>query len=113
MELHDCVCLYVIESGFYEISQFHCIHLNHALIATLVKQWKCKKHTFHLHIDEMTPTLQDVAILTGLLIDETHVTSCESSIDRDILCDRPLGWVSLANAYRGDFIKLTWLDAIF
>jgi hypothetical protein len=41
------------------------------------------------------------------------VTGCGGSIDRDILCDRLLGWVPSANAYRGDCIKLTWFDINF
>jgi hypothetical protein len=61
----------------------------------------------------MTPTLKDMAMLTDFLIDRTSVTNHEGSIDKDTLCDHLLGRVPLTNTYRGNCIKLTWLDANF
>jgi hypothetical protein len=37
MELHERVCLYVIEADFYDISQLRHINLDHSLIAALVE----------------------------------------------------------------------------
>ena len=48
----------------------------------------------------MTPKLQDVALLTSLLIDETPVTGRGGSINRDTLCHRLLGQVPSFNAYK-------------
>jgi hypothetical protein len=61
----------------------------------------------------MAQTLQDMEMIYDLSIDETHVTSCGGSINRDMLCDCLLGRVPPSNAHRGDCIKLTWLDANF
>ena len=61
----------------------------------------------------MTSTLKDMAMLTDFSIDRTSVTSREGSIDTDTLCDHLLEQVPLANTYRGNYIKLIWLDANF
>lgn len=44
-------------------------------------------HTFHLRVGEVTPTLEDVAMLIGLLIDKTSMTNSRVLIDIDLLCD--------------------------
>ena len=46
-------------------------------------------------------------MLTGLSIDKTPVIGYGGSIDKDMLCDRLLGWVPSASAYSSDCIKLT------
>ena len=38
-----------------------------SLLAALVDRWRPETDTFHLPVGEMTPTLQDVAKLLGLL----------------------------------------------
>jgi hypothetical protein len=38
MELHELIHLFVIDAGFYDISQLHDIYLDHALIAILVER---------------------------------------------------------------------------
>jgi len=37
-----------------------------SLLAALLDRWRPEMHTFHLPVGEMTPTLQDVAMLLGL-----------------------------------------------
>ena len=37
-----------------------------SLLAALLDRWHLETHTFHLSVGEMTPTLQDVAMLLGL-----------------------------------------------
>jgi hypothetical protein len=61
----------------------------------------------------MTPILYDMVMLTGLPIDETLMASRGGSIDKDTLYDCLLERVPPVNAYRGDYIKLIWLDANF
>ena len=39
-----------------------------SLLAALVDRWRPETHTFHLPCGEMSPTLQDVAMLLGLPI---------------------------------------------
>ena len=37
-----------------------------SLLAALLDRWRPETHTFHLPVGEMTPTLQDMAMLLGL-----------------------------------------------
>ena len=113
MELHERVLPYVIQASFDEISQLRHIHFDHTLIIVLVEQYRREMHTFHPHVGEMTPPLQDVAMLIGLPINKTPVTGRGGLIDRDTSCDCLLGWVPPTDAYRNDCIKLTWLDITF
>ena len=46
---HDRVHLYVIETGFYEISQLRRIHLNHALITALISD-EDMRHTLSIYM---------------------------------------------------------------
>jgi hypothetical protein len=43
-------------------------HMDEALLIGLVDRWRPETHTFHLPFGEMTVTLKDVAMLTGLSI---------------------------------------------
>ncbi|GFS44351.1 hypothetical protein Acr_00g0089810 [Actinidia rufa] len=70
-------------------------------------------HMFHLCVGDMTPTLQDVAMLTGLPIDGLQVTGLSRPFDVNELCLRLLGMVPPRTAYRGDNLKLTWLESEF
>ena len=38
-----------------------------SLLSAVLDRWRPETHTFHLPIGEMTPTLQDVSLLLGLL----------------------------------------------
>jgi hypothetical protein len=42
--------------------------IDEALLTGLVDRWRPETHTFHLPFGEMTVTLKDVAMLTGLPI---------------------------------------------
>ena len=42
--------------------------LDRSLLTALVDRWRPETHTFHLPCGEMSPTLQDVAMLLGLPI---------------------------------------------
>src|SRR5438105_3872046 len=41
---------------------------DHCLLSALVDRWRPETHTFHMSFGEMTVTLEDVAMLTGLPI---------------------------------------------
>ena len=43
--------------------------MDHNLLMTLIEKWRQETHMFHLHVREMKPTLQDVAVLFSLPID--------------------------------------------
>jgi hypothetical protein len=42
--------------------------MDEALLTGLVDRWRSETHTFHLSFGEMTVTLKDIAMLTGLPI---------------------------------------------
>jgi len=44
------------------------VQLDRSLLTALVDRWRPETNTFHLPCGEMTPTLQDVAMLLGLPI---------------------------------------------
>jgi hypothetical protein len=53
-------------------------HMNEALLTGFIDRWRPETHTFHLPFGEITVTLKDVAMLTGLPIRS-----------RPVVCHRP------------------------
>jgi hypothetical protein len=47
---------------------------NATVITTMVNRWRSETHSFHLPCGEMTVTLEDVAMILGLLIRGRLVT---------------------------------------
>jgi hypothetical protein len=56
-------------------------HMDEALLTGLVDRWRPETHTFHLSFGEMTVTLKNVAMLTGLSIR-----------GRPVVCHRRAQW---------------------
>jgi hypothetical protein len=48
---------------------------NAMAVTAMVDRWRPQTHSFHLSCGEMTVTLEDVAMILGLLIRGCHVTS--------------------------------------
>ena len=48
--------------------------VNHFLITSLLERWRTETHTFHFPYGETIVTLEDVAVILGLLIDRDMVT---------------------------------------
>jgi hypothetical protein len=69
MPLSDSVIRYIMNVGFYYIKCLQNIKMDHDLLTTLIERWRQETHMFHLHVGEMTPTLEDVVVLFGLPID--------------------------------------------
>ncbi|KAL8478361.1 hypothetical protein ACS0TY_030320 [Phlomoides rotata] len=63
--------------GFYGPARCGYIKLYHHLITALVERWRLEMHTFHFPVGEVTVTLQDIAIIWGLPIEEEHVVCRE------------------------------------
>ena len=58
-----------------------------SLLTALLDRWRPETHTFHLPVSEMTPTLQDVAMLLGLLCAGRAVGAEDVGLSwRDDLC---------------------------
>ncbi|KAK1258651.1 hypothetical protein QJS04_geneDACA017817 [Acorus gramineus] len=66
---------YVRASGLYYLTEMGYTRSDHRLLQALTERWRPETNTFHLRHGEMTITLQDVAILTGLPIDGKPVLS--------------------------------------
>ena len=78
------------------------------LITCLIERWQPETHTFHVPIEEMTITLQDVVIILSLRIDGPAVTrTCV--LDVAELCGELLGVTPLADALKGSVISIRWL----
>ncbi|XP_057461072.1 protein MAIN-LIKE 2-like [Actinidia eriantha] len=107
----DMVMLYLQENIWS--GQIRGINVDHSLISALLERWGWVTHTFHLRVGKMTPTLQDITMLTGLPIDGALVIGPGGAVDLDDLCLRLLGRVPLRISYRGDNLKLTWLASSF
>ena len=63
---------YVREAGllpFIELVRRSTPPNNAAALTALIDHWRPETHTFHLRTGEMTVTLQDIAMITGLPID--------------------------------------------
>ena len=99
---------YVICAGFYGIYWLGHIMIDWPLITCLVEGWRPETHTFHVPIGEMTITLQDVAIILGLRIDDpAAMGTCV--LDVAELCAELLGVTLHAHALRGSAISIWWL----
>ncbi|KAK1273866.1 hypothetical protein QJS04_geneDACA021903 [Acorus gramineus] len=82
---------YVRASGFYYLTQIGYTRSDHRLLQALVERWRLEFNTFHLRHGEMTVTLQDVAVLTGLPIDGKPVTGITDCDDWGHVCEDLLG----------------------
>ena len=99
---------YVIRVGFYGIYCLGHIMIDWPLITCLVERWRPETPTFHVPVEEMTITLQDVAIILGLRIDGPAVTRT-SVLDVAELCGELLGVTPPTDALRGSVISIRWL----
>ena len=102
------ICPYVIRAGFYGIYRLGHIMIDWPLITALVERWLPKTHTFHVPVGEMSITLQDVAIILGLRIDEPIVIgTCVLDVAK--LCGELLGVTPPTDALRGSSVSIRWL----
>jgi hypothetical protein len=63
------LALFLRHCGFLELSQVvnsRLPDLDLALLTIAVDRWRLETHNFHLPCDEMTITLQDIALIFGL-----------------------------------------------
>jgi hypothetical protein len=76
---------FICRAGFLPLAQLITCGLplmDAAALTALVDRWCPKTHTIHLPSDEITVTLQDVAMILGLPIDGTPICGMVS----------PTGW---------------------
>ena len=98
----------VIRARFYGIFRLGHIMIDWPLIIFLVERWQPETHTFHLPIEEMMITLQDVAIILGLRTDGPAITgTCVFDVAE--LCGELLNVTLPTYALRGSSISIRWL----
>ncbi|KAG5550245.1 hypothetical protein RHGRI_015266 [Rhododendron griersonianum] len=71
----------IYQASFGGILEMSFITLDRVFITALIERWRPETHTFHLRSGESTVTLQDVEIITGLLVDGRLVTG-DSRFDK-------------------------------
>ncbi|XP_072071620.1 serine/threonine-protein phosphatase 7 long form homolog [Arachis hypogaea] len=98
-------------TGFYHVSQIGIVQCQKALVNALIERWHPDTHTFHLSIGECSVTLEDVALILGLLTDGLPVTGMTmSSFEAiEVECLLQFGVAPRKEHCRSSCIKLTWL----
>ncbi|RYR47381.1 hypothetical protein Ahy_A07g033311 [Arachis hypogaea] len=99
------------DSEFYHISQIlGKLTLHNALINALIERWRPETHTFHLPHGECTITLENVAMIFGLLTDGLPVSgftnSSSSSLKNEFMIQ--FATVPTAADHKGSGVKLAW-----
>nr|XP_025703869.1 serine/threonine-protein phosphatase 7 long form homolog [Arachis hypogaea] len=102
------------ETGFYHVFHIGIVQYQSALVNVLIERWRSKTHTFHLPVGECAVTLEDVAIILGLLTNGLPITGPTlSSYDAlEAECLDQFGVAPRKTECRGSFIKLTWFRAL-
>ncbi|XP_039123336.1 protein MAIN-LIKE 1-like [Dioscorea cayenensis subsp. rotundata] len=100
------------EAGFYHAAQILNFRIDAALVSALVERWQTETHTFHLTCGETTITLEVVALLLGLPINDHEVIGQTSGLG-SVVCAELLGVVPPAEQRKGQSITLTWLEETF
>ncbi|KAL7200046.1 hypothetical protein ACSBR2_022201 [Camellia fascicularis] len=106
----------LLRAGFYGVYQIGHIRLDHHLVTTLVERWRIETRTFHFLVGEATVTLQDVALLFGLLIDGDAVSGKDPGNKFDdliALCVELLGVAPTQEDFTGSSLKLKWISDHF
>ncbi|KAL9686390.1 hypothetical protein QQ045_023848 [Rhodiola kirilowii] len=66
---------YVVRAGFGPWYYMQNYEVDWSFMTAMVERWRFEMHTFRLRYGEMTITLEDVGILTGLPIEGRAVTT--------------------------------------
>ncbi|XP_027362668.1 serine/threonine-protein phosphatase 7 long form homolog [Abrus precatorius] len=93
-------------TGFIGVTNLSQFPLDVGLITALVERWRAKTHTFHMPLGECIITLQDVAILLGLCIDDRSVIAPTRGDWAQIVKDN-LGIRLGPEHFVGSFLKMS------
>ncbi|XP_020095655.1 serine/threonine-protein phosphatase 7 long form homolog [Ananas comosus] len=93
-------------AGFYYVSRLRRLQLDQSLLGALVEMWRRKTQSFHLRHGEMSITLMDVAVITGLCVDGGVVTGGGSYQWAELY---GLLLAVVLQDIRGSEIKIDWL----
>ncbi|XP_043809101.1 serine/threonine-protein phosphatase 7 long form homolog [Manihot esculenta] len=111
-EIPDQIISHLRQLGFYGVIRLGFFALDWHLITALIERWRPETHTFMFPEGEMTITLQDIGLITGLPVNGAAVTG-RSRHHWPSVCEALLGVVPPNNAIRGCYLKLSWLAEEF
>ncbi|KAL9683275.1 hypothetical protein QQ045_015095 [Rhodiola kirilowii] len=86
-EADERILAHLIRARFGPWYYMHNYEVDWSFMTTLVERWRLETHTFHLRNGEMTITLEDVGVLTGLPIEGRAVTVDHEVDDYAHLCE--------------------------
>lgn len=111
--LHHRMIPLLQTTGFYSVARVASLQLDWSLITALLERWRSETHTFHLPTGECTITLQDVAILLGLPVDEDAVVSpTHPAISWADVVNSVFGSTPPSNRFNGSRLQLSWFGTI-
>ncbi|KAL9688003.1 hypothetical protein QQ045_032415 [Rhodiola kirilowii] len=96
---------YIVRAGFGPWYYMQNYEVDWSFMTALVERWRSETHTFHLRYNEMTITLEDVGVLTGLPV-EGRAMIKNQEVD-DALCLSLLGVVP-PTGRRDSSVRRTW-----
>ncbi|KAG9441742.1 hypothetical protein H6P81_017596 [Aristolochia fimbriata] len=103
---------YIDDARFGALYRVQWLRLDKLLITSLVERWRGKTNTFHLANGEMIITLEDVAVLLGLRVDEFAVTgSTRGGLDE--LARVLLGVKLPHGSFQGSQLSRAWIKGKF
>ena len=82
-------------------------NLNAPLVSALADRWRPETHSFHLRTGEMTVTLEDVSLITGLAIDGRPL--CMST-DSDGWREQMIALIGMAPTEAEDDVEGCFMD---
>ncbi|KAL9667270.1 hypothetical protein QQ045_001621 [Rhodiola kirilowii] len=106
-EADERILSHIVRAGFGPWYYMQNCEVDWSFMAALVERWHSETHTFHLRNGEMTITLEDVGVLTGLPIEGRAATIDQEVEDYAPLCEQLLGVVPV-HGKRDTTVRRTW-----
>ncbi|XP_061355245.1 protein MAIN-LIKE 2-like [Gastrolobium bilobum] len=104
---------YLRRADFLGAARMGHMEIDSVLVTTLVKRWIPETYAFHMLPGEVTMTLEDVAMITGLSTDGEPVTGMSETRELRTLVRQLLGRTPSASNFKGGTLKTSWLDGNF
>ncbi|CAN1823098.1 Serine/threonine-protein phosphatase 7 long form homolog [Linum perenne] len=83
------------------------------LVTKLIERWRPETNNFHLIQGEVTITLKDVEVLTGLPTRGLPVTARPDRRTLEALCQQWLGVEPPTTAISGQIVRVSWVKGLF
>ncbi|KAL9691657.1 hypothetical protein QQ045_012082 [Rhodiola kirilowii] len=106
-EADERILALLIKAGFGPWYHTQNYEVDWSFMTALVERWRSETHIFHLRNGEMTITLEDVGVLTGLPIEGRAVTIDHEVDDYAPLCEQLLRVVP-ERGNRDTTVRRTW-----